>query len=172
MTEMDALEAILTRRSIRHYTPDGVSEDALETVLRAAMAAPSAKNEQPWHFVVVRERSTLDAIPEFHPYAAMLREANLAVIVCGDLRLEASPGRWAQDCSAAIQNMLLAAHALGLGAVWVAAYPDEERETKLRALLNLPEEVIPLAIVPLGVPGEKKQPADRFDRRRIHLNRW
>lgn len=136
------------------------------------MAAPSAKNEQPWQFIVIRERSTLDAIPEFHPYAAMLREANLAVVVCGDLRLQTSQGRWSQDCSAAIQNMLLAAHALGLGAVWVALYPNEEHENKMRALLHFPAEVIPLAIVPLGYPGEKKQRADRFDVKRIHENGW
>jgi nitroreductase len=169
---MEAMEAIFTRRSIRHYTPEPVSDDMLELILRAGMAAPSAKNEQPWHFIIIRERSILDAIPQFHAYAEMLREAGLAVVVCGDLRLETSKDRWSQDCSAAIQNMLLAAHALGLGAVWVALYPDKDREEKTRALLRLPDHVIPLAIIPLGYPGEKKQRADRFNPQRIHENRW
>ncbi len=166
------MEAIFTRRSIRHYTDTLVPDDLLELVLRAGMAAPSAKNQQPWQFVVIRARATLDAIPQFHPYAQMLKEAGLAVIVCGDLRLETSKGRWQQDCCAAAQNMLLAAHAAGLGAVWVGVYPREEHVAKIRALLQLPDEVIPLAIIPLGFPAEKKKPADRFDRRRIHADRW
>jgi len=169
---MDAMEAIFTRRSIRHYTQEQVPDNLLESILRAGMAAPSAKNEQPWQFIVIRERSILDAIPQFHPYAEMLREAGLAVVVCGDLHLETSKGRWSQDCSAAIQNMLLAAHALGLGAVWVALYPDKDREEKIHALLRLPDHVIPLAIIPLGYPAEKKSRSDRFERSRIHENRW
>lgn len=169
---MDALETIYTRRSIRHYTNETVPDDLLETVLRAAMAAPSAQNQQPWQFIVIRERATLDVIPQFHPHAQMLKEAGLAVVVCGDLRLETSEGRWQQDCCAAVENMLLAAHAVGLGAVWVGVYPREEHVVKIRSLLHLPDVIVPLAIIPLGFPAEKKKPGDRFDRRRIHANRW
>jgi len=115
---MDAIEAILTRRSIRRFRDEPVSDDLIETLLRAAMAAPSAGNQQPWHFVVIRDRETLDTTSTVHPYATMAAEAALAIVVCGDTTLEMHKGFWVQDCAAAIQNLLLAAHASGLGAVW------------------------------------------------------
>src|SRR5512142_911151 len=108
---MDALEAILTRRSVRRYTPEPIAEELLHELLDAAMHAPSAGNEQPWHFVVVTDRETLAAIPRFHPYAVMLRQAPAAIVVCGDPTLEKYHGYWVQDCAAATENLLLAAHA-------------------------------------------------------------
>lgn len=169
---METLEAIHGRRSIRRYTAQPVSEEMVEKMLRAAMAAPSAGNQQPWQFVVIDDRKILDAIPQFHPYSAMLKEAPLAIVVCGDERQERYKGYWVQDCSAATQNLLLAAHDLGLGAVWLGVYPIMDRVAKTQELLGLPPHVIPLAIVSIGHPAEKKGPEDRFQASRIHRNRW
>jgi nitroreductase len=169
---VDALEAILSRRSIRRYTQEPVSDEALKTLLAAAMSAPSAGNEQPWHFIVITDRRLLDEIPRFHPYADMLREAQVAILVCGDTERERYKGHWVQDCSAATQNLLLAAHACGLGAVWVGVYPVEERVQRMQKLFGLPAHVIPLALVPLGHPGEDIPRIQRFDPGRMHLNGW
>ena len=169
---MEALEAILTRRSIRRYTAQPVPDEVTRMLLEAAMSAPSAGNEQPWHFVLISERRLLDEIPRFHPYADMLREAPLAILVCGDLTLERYEGYWVEDCSAATQNLLLAAHASGLGAVWVGIHPEEDRVRRMRKLLDLPAHVIPLALVPIGYPGEHIPRAHRFDATRVHTNGW
>ncbi|MDW7651903.1 MAG: nitroreductase family protein [Bacillota bacterium] len=166
------MDIILTRRSIRKYKDKAVPDATVYELLRAAMAAPSAGNAQPWHFVVIRERQILDAIPEFHPYAGMVREASVAILVCGDEKLEKYPGYWVQDCSAATQNILLAAHDRGLGAVWLGIYPREERINGMRRLLSLPAEVTPLSLIPVGFPAEKKPPADRFLPERIHYDGW
>jgi len=169
---MDALQTILSRRSIRLYTPEPVSEAMVNDLLRAAMSAPSAGNQQPWQFVVIRERQKLDSIPVFHPYAEMVKSASVAVLVCGDMRLEKNKGYWVQDCSAATQNLLLAAHAQGLGAVWVGVYPSEERLEGFRKLLEIPEEIIPFALVPVGYPAESKPPSNRYEPSRIHNDHW
>ncbi len=169
---MDALTAIRTRRSIRRYTAAPVTEAVVTECLKAAMSAPSAGNQQPWQFIVIRDRALRDAIPTFHPYADMVPHAALAILVCGDLDRERYAGYWVQDCAAATQNLLLAAHAQGLGAVWVGVYPKQERVTRFQALLSLPGRVIPFALVPLGMPGERLGPADRFDPARVHWDRW
>lgn len=168
---MDALEAILSRRSIRRYTGEPVPEPAIETLLAAAMSAPSSKNRQPWQFVVITERSLLREVPSFHPYAKMVPDAPAAILVCGDLERD-EHGFWVQDCSAATQNILLAAHAEGLGAVWLGIHPLRERVEGFRRLVELPEHVIPFSLVPFGFPAVRKPRADRFDRSRIHRNRW
>ena len=169
---MDCFEAIYGRRSIRKYTDQDVSDDLVEIVLAAAMAAPSAGNQQPWHFVVMRDRVILDAITEFHEYSAMLKEAPAAIAVCADLNIERHKGYWTQDCAAATQNLLLAAHAKGLGAVWLGVHPRPHREAGLRKLLNLPDSVQPFCIVSLGYPAEEKEPSNRFKEERVHTNRW
>ncbi|GAB4251750.1 MAG: nitroreductase family protein [Thermoleophilia bacterium] len=169
---MELFEAIHGRRSIRRYRSEPVSEADLEQLIRAACAAPSAGNQQPWRFVVVDDPKLLKGVPEFHPYSYMVPEAPVAVVVCADLTLVTHEGYWVQDCAAATQNMLLGAHALGLGAVWLGVYPRESRVDGLRKLLSLPEHVVPFAIVALGHPDEKKPPIDRFDPSRVHRNGW
>lgn len=169
---MEAMEAILSRRSIRRYTAEPVLEKVIQELLEAAMSAPSANNEQPWHFVIINERQILDEIPKYHPYSYMLREAPLAIAVCGDLKRETVKGYWVQDCSAATENILIAAQAKGLGAVWLGIYPREERAIAFQKLLRLPEHIIPLCLVSVGYPAEKKPHANRYDPSRIHHNRW
>lgn len=170
--EGSIMDAILTRRSIRRYTAQPVAEELITGFLKAAMAAPSAGNEQPWEFVVLTERTILDRIPSFHPYAAMLKEAPAAILVCGDLAREKHEGYWVQDCSAATENILIAVNEEGLGAVWLGIYPREERVRGLRQLLSIPETIVPFALVAIGYPAEKKEPADRFDASRLHYNSW
>jgi nitroreductase len=169
---MEVLEAIRTRRSIRQFTSEPVSEETIRELLTAAMYAPSAGNQQPWHFVVITERKLLDAIPTFHPYAEMLKQAPVAIVVCGEPALEKYRGRWMLDCSAATQNILLAAHAKGLGTVWVGIYPERERMEGMQRLLNLPEQILPMALVPMGFPAERVPQPKRFNPTRIHHNHW
>jgi nitroreductase len=169
---MDAMEAILSRRSIRKYTPKPVTEDIIHDLLNAAMNAPSAANSQPWHFVTITDRNVLDRITEFHQYATMVKEAPLAVIVCADVKVSLGKDIWVQDCSAATENILIAANAKGLGAVWLGVYPLEDRITGTRRLLGLPENIMPLSIVVAGYPAEIKPPANRFSPDRVHLNKW
>ena len=166
------MENILARRSVRKYTKDPVSEAQVTELLRAAMAAPSAGNQQPWQFVVVRDAAVLDVIAGANPYGGMAREAPVAVVVCGDLQREQRPGFWVQDCAAATQNLLLAAQAAGLGAVWCGTYPREERMGPIRAVLGLPDHVIPFSVVPIGYAAERPVPADRYDPGRVHFDRW
>jgi nitroreductase len=169
---MDAMEAIFSRRSIRKYTSQKVSEKVVEELLKAGMAAPSAGNQQPWHLVVIDDRKILDEIPTVHPYSEMLKEAQVAILVCGDLKAEKHTGYWVQDCSAATQNILLAVEAQGLGGVWLGVYPREDRVSGIRKLLNLPDHIVPLSLVPVGYKGERKPPADRYDASRVHRNGW
>lgn len=169
---MDAMEAILGRRSIRQYTESPVSDETVETILRAAMAAPSANDKQPWRFIIINKREILDAIPAFHQYAAMLKQAPLAILICGDKSAVSHTGYLYLDCSAATQNMLLAIHALGLGAVWLGIYPREQRMAGIRDLLGLPDHLEPVALVSIGYPAEHKPPSRRFDKEKIRYNHW
>jgi len=169
---MDTYETIMTRRSVRKFTSGEVGDDLVEKLLRAAMQAPSANNGQPWHFIVIRDRAILDEIPTFHPFAQMVKQAPLAILVCADTRDARSPDYWVLDCSAATENLLLAAHALDLGAVWLGIHPRQERMEKIIPLVNLPEGLKPLALVAIGVPAEHHPFADRFKPERIHHDTW
>jgi nitroreductase len=164
--------AIKTRRSVRAYTKDPVDEAALHEILACGMQAPSACNEQPWQFVVVRDKALLAKVGEINPYAGFARDAAFAVLVCGDLRLDKCGGYWVQDCSNAAMNMLLAAHSLGLGAVWTGIYPLEERINGYRKLFGVPAEVTPMALLVMGHPAEHPAPEDRFKADRVHADRW
>ena len=169
---MDAMQAILTRRSIRKYTDEPVADAQVEVLLKAAMAAPSAANKQPWHFVVVRDHATREAFTEFHPHSAMLREAPVGILVCGDTELELGGGYWVQDCSAATENLLVAANAIGLGAVWLGITPRADRVAQTKALFGLPDNVVPLGMISVGHPAEQKSPGGRYDPTRVHQDKW
>lgn len=166
----ELVATILARRSIRRYTDDPVSPDAVRTLLDAAMAAPSASNNRPWHFIVVTDRRTLDALADAHPYGKMLASAPLGIAVCGDT--SRAPRFWVQDCSAATENLLLTATALGLGAVWLGVHPLEERVASVRRLLALPQAVIPLNLLALGHPAETKPSRTQYDEARVHRQTW
>ena len=166
------MKEIFERRSIRKYTGKPVSDELIEKLLRAAMAAPSAGNQQPWEFVVIKDRNTMDAVTEIHPYSLMLKEAGFAIVVCADLEKEKHQGYWPQDCAAATENILIEAQYLGLGAVWLGVYPRQDRVEGVKKLLNLPGRIIPLSIISIGWPAEKKEPIDRFDRTRVHIEKW
>jgi len=169
---MDALEALNTRRSIRKFKEGRIPKDTLNKILEAGMSAPSAINEQPWHFVVITGKNILEKIPEIHPHASMATKAAIAILVCGDLSLEKAKGFWIQDCSAATQNILLAIHALGLGAVWTGVYPRQKRIDGFRKLLKLPENIVPFAFIPIGKKKKKPFKAECFKEERIHYNKW
>ncbi|MFC1903524.1 nitroreductase family protein [Chloroflexota bacterium] len=170
---MDAMDAILSRRSIRKYTAEQVPEKMLNELLAAAMSAPSAHNVQPWHFVLVNDRAILDEIPKHHPYADMLKDAPLAIVVCGDLQLDNGREFWVQDCAAATENILIAAQAKGLGAVWVGIHPvEKESAAVIRKLIGLPEHIVPLCLIPMGYPAQTKSPANRYDLSKVHHNQW
>ncbi len=166
----ELIQTIFARRSIRKYTSKPVSEEHIQTLLKAAMAAPSASNRKPWQFVVVTERGTLDGLAESHPHGKMLSDAPLCISVCGDLT--EMERYWVQDCSAATENLLLAAVALELGAVWLGVYPRDERVRAVRQILALPDHITPLNLISVGHPAEVKQPRTQFDAARVHRETW
>lgn len=173
--EQAVLDNIATRTSIRNYDDRPVEKEKVEKLLRAAMAAPTAMNRQPWYFIVVDKRSVLDALSEANPNAKMLKKAPLAILVCGDMEKAIEGGGrdfWIQDASAATENMLLAAHAMGLGAVWTGAYPAEERVDGLRKMFSLPDNIIPLNIVVIGYPAEDPKPKDKFKVENVSYNAY
>ena len=169
---MDTFEAIMTRRSIRQFTADPVNDQTWKKLLEAAMQAPSANNLQPWQFVLIDKRELLDNIARFHPYASMLNHTSLAITVCGDSGIEKNTGYLALNCAAATENILLAAHSIGLGAVWLGVFPRQERVSKLKELLKLPDSIIPVSLVAIGYPAEEKRMENRFRQDRIHINGW
>lgn len=166
----ERLMVIFRRRSVREFSEREVAEREVTALLEAGMAAPSARNRKPWHFVVVRERATLKAITEIHPHAQMLAQARLAIAVCGDR--EISPDFWVQDCAAATENILIAAATLGLGAVWLGVHPRAEREEGLKRLFGIPEKFGLLSLVAVGWPKQPPLPRTQFDPGRVHRERW
>lgn len=171
--EQAVLDNIATRTSIRDYEARPVEKEKIEKMLRAAMAAPTAMNKQPWHFVVVDQRNVLDALAGANPYAKMLKKAPLAIVVCGNTdKMIEGGGRdfWIQDASAATENLLLAAHAMGLGAVWTGAYPSEERCISISKVLSLSDKLIPLNMIVVGYPAEQPQPKQKFKEENISYN--
>jgi len=174
MNQDQKLSFILGRRSVRVYSPGEVSDAAVKTMLEAAMAAPSAMTKDPWRFVVVRQPETLGKLAAVLPGGKMLAAASLAITVCGDLEaaFEQNVGYLVQDCSAAVENLLLAAHALELGACWVGIYPSEAQMKQVRGLLELPGNILPLACIAVGHKGEELEPRTRFDAQKVHQERW
>ncbi|MGB9821178.1 MAG: nitroreductase family protein [Pseudothermotoga sp.] len=166
------MSTIYKRRSVRKYQERDVEDELVLEIIRAAMHAPSAGNEQPWHFVIVKDKAMKEKLVHLHPYARMLLKAPVGVVVCADTELAKFRDFWVQDCSAATQNMLLRATELGLGAVWCGVYPDQDRIQGFRAALNLPENVVAFSLVCIGYPAENPEPVDRFKKERIHFERW
>ena len=158
------MNAVLKRRSIRKYTDEQLSDQQLREILKAGMAAPSCKNSCEWVFVVLRDKVDFEKIMENHGYAQALRTASAAVLVCADLERELKPGEgwWIQDCSAAVENMLIQATDMGIGSLWLGIYPRENRIRFMKELCHLPESIEPLALVALGMPQREKEPIDRF----------
>lgn len=163
------LDAIFARRSIRAYTQEAVSEKEINSLLEAGMAAPSASNRKPWHFVVTTDRETLRRLADQHPYGKMLAGAGLGIAVCGD---PAISKWWVQDCAAATENILIAASALGLGAVWLGCHGDPKRERAIQNALGIPEQIGVLSLLSIGNPAEKKQARTQYDPARVHQNGW
>ena len=178
-----ALDVIFSRKSVRSYTDQPVSDEQVETMLRAAMSAPTGMNVQPWRFVVVRDQAVKDKLAG--PRGGMIAQAPVVFVICGETTLMRKPqgqpdaeavavenGNWTQDCSAAAENLLLAAEALGLGAVWTAAHPYEARVNPIREALGLPENVTPLCVIPCGYPAGDDQPKDKWKPENIHYDKW
>lgn len=161
------LHNILQRKSVRAYTDRAVSHEQLDTLIRAAMAAPTGRDMRPWHFIVLEGRHQLSPLAEQLPYAKMLAEAQAAVVVCGDMSVTDKEGNssrnWTFDCSAATENLLLQAEAMGLGAVWTGVYPYDERLEAVKQALHLPDHLIPLNVIPIGYPKGDPQPKDKYD---------
>lgn len=166
------MSIIYNRKSIRKYTNEEVSDDQVKDLLKAAMAAPSAGNAQPWDFIVVRNKDTFEEIMKISKYSTPLKTASVAIIVCGNKDKEKFPGYWVQDCSAATENLLLRAEEIGLGGVWLGIYPEEGRVNGLKKLFNLPETITPLAVISIGYPDENRAATDRFNEDNIHFETW
>ncbi|MFI3304398.1 MAG: nitroreductase family protein [Rikenellaceae bacterium] len=175
-TSIGVIEAIMTRSSVRSYTSQKIESDKVETMLRAAMAAPTAGNRQPWEFVVVTDQKILDEIPGIVKGARMASSAPLAIVACG-IPSKSFAGDlsqfWIQDVSAATENLLLAAHALDLGAVWCGVYPDQGgRVAKIQQLLGLPEDVIPMSINCIGYPDSEPTIKDKWAPEKVSYNKY
>lgn len=169
------LENILTRHSVRSYTDQPVSKGILDTLARAGMAAPTGMGREPWAFVLINQRDLLDSLAKGLPSAQMLHEAQAAIVVCGNLDkapMEVDTNYWVQDCSAASENILLAAHAMGLGGVWTGAWPRPDRMQHVIKTLNLPPNLIPLNVIAIGYPKGEEQPKDKFKSENIFWNKF
>ena len=169
---MDAIEAIMTRRSIRQFTGEPVSDEHIEALMRAAMAAPSAGNQQPWRFVIARDPEVRARLAVATQYASPVGRAPLGIVVLADTRENRHPGYWVQDCSAAVENILLTAHALGLGGVWIGVHPVEDREAEVRAIVEAPEGFAALCMIAIGHPATPGPEVDRFNAENVRDERW
>lgn len=174
--ELTALEVIHQRKSVRKYVENKpVSDSLLNIVVRAGMAAPSARNVQPWEFIVITDRNVLDSLSSQLPYGKMLTTAPAAIVVCGNIGVydsEAASKYWEQDCTAATENILLAIEAIGLGGVWIGTYPDPDRSLWVSSVLELPSNVLPLSVISLGYPTGIEKPKDKYKPEKIHYNRY
>lgn len=169
-----AYDCIMTRTSCRAYTDRRPTEGQIDSLLHAAMAAPTAANQQAWQLVVITDRDIIDSVAHNNKYLAMAAQAPLVIVPCGDLRIahEKAEAFWPQDLSALSENILLAAHSMGLGAVWCGIYPDPRRVDALSRLLELPDSVVPLCVIPIGYPKSKLTPKKKFDPEKVHYNGW
>lgn len=183
-SDPSALDVIMSRKSVRSYTDQAIPDAQIEIILKAAMAAPTGMNLQPWRFVVVKDQAVKDALAG--PRGGMIAQAPVVIVVCGETVMMRRPfgagedaepvavenGNWTADCAASTENLLLAVEALGLGACWTACYPYQERMSTAREALGLPENVSPYAIVPMGYPAGDDQPKDKWKPENIHYDKW
>jgi nitroreductase len=169
---METIEGLLTRRSIRKYKDHPIEKDKLDIILKSAMYAPSAMNLQAWHFIVIDDRGVLSEIIKSIPHAELLRQTPAAVLVCGDAVIEKNESWTIQNCSAAIENILLASHELGIGSCWIAIHGIAEVVENVSRQFKLPENVIPISLITLGYPDEKVVAEERFNEEKIHFNKW
>jgi nitroreductase len=170
---MELYKGIITRRSQRNYTGAFIPDNEIEKIIKAGMFAPSARNKRPWHFIVIDDRSIMQQIMNVHPYSLMLKNASHAILICGDEKLQNGPGYYKLDCSAATENILLASHALGYGAVWLGIEPKTDRINAMRNIFSLPDYINPLSLVSIGIPLEKNiRIPDRFEPEKIRRNKW
>lgn len=174
MSEKTCMDIIHSRKSVRSFTGENISQELLDEILRAGMAAPSAVNMQPWEFVIVRDRAMMDRLGDGLPYAKMIYKAAAAIIVC--MSPEKAHDKLLEyaviDASCAAQNILLAVESMGFGACWTAAYPRQDRMVYIRRCLSIPEHIIPLAVIPIGVPDGSEQPKDKYKPEKIHREKW
>ncbi len=169
-TSEETLSVIHSRKSVRNFVPDKlVGEEDIQKIVRAGMAAPSGRDLRPWEIVVINDRVAMDTLAAKLPYAKMLETATLAIVVCGDTTR--SP-LWVYDCSAVTQNILLAVESLGLGAVWTAAHPYEDRMSAVTNAVGLPANILPLAVIPIGYPNGDFEPKEKYDETKVHFNKW
>jgi len=169
---MEIMKSILERRSIRKFTSEDISQDKIEEILKAGMYAPSAGNQRPWEFIVLKSSEMKLAVCESLPHGKMLADSAFGIVVCADLSKEKFPGYWVQDCSAAMENMLLASHSMGIGSVWLGIHPVDERKTAVSRTLGLPENVVPLGVAAFGLPAQIVGHPERFDRSLVHEEKW
>ena len=169
---MEIQEALLNRRSIRKYKNQKISKEDIDKILKAAMYAPSAMNLQPWHFIVIDDKEILiETIKSIH-YAEMLKQADAAIIVCGDAGVEKNESWLLQNCSASIQNILLSTHGLGIGSCWIAIHGMDDVYAKIKTQFKLPENIVPVSLISLGYPDEEVKAEERFIAEKIHNNKW
>jgi nitroreductase len=174
-SEAAVLQNIMTRTSVRAYQDRPIEDEKVEKMLQAAMAAPTAANKQPWKFIIIKDKNTLKTIADHFHTMTMAAHAPMAIVVCGDMSLTLDrDGRdyWIEDTSAATENLLLAAHSMGLGAVWCGIYPQMERVKYLSELLKLPEYIVPLNVIPMGYPAEDPAPKDKWKPESVHYESW
>ena len=169
---MEVQKALLNRRSIRKYKDQKLSKENLDKILKAAMYSPSAMNLQAWQFIVIDDRQMLVETIKSIPYAEMLRQSAAAIIVCGDSSVEKNESWLLQNCSAAIQNILLSAHGLGIGSCWIAIHGMDEIYQNIKAQFKLPENIVPVSLISLGYPDEVLGAEERFKEEKIHFNKW
>ena len=171
--ENEAYRNILSRTSVRNYTDQPIADEIKSAILHAGMSAPSGVNKHPWEFILIDDKDILKSLADSLPYAKMTAQAPMAIAVCGNSTrfLEGEDSTlWIQDVSAASENILLAAHALGLGAVWTCLYPHEDRMEATSHILNLPEGIIPFCLIPTGYPAKEHAPLDKWHADRVHIN--
>jgi len=166
------IDPVLCRRSIRKFKKNPIDNAQVKRLLTAAMCAPSAEDERPWHFIVVRDNPVKNDLAEAWPLAHIVNDAAVAIVVCGDESLQKVQNCWMLDCAAATENLLVEAQYIGLGAVWLGLYPVEGRIQRVRDILGAPRSVIPFSIIPIGIPDESKEPLSRYDERKIHNQKW